>query len=123
MRADPKVANVTSGQPCAMKTSCDSSGACAATMAVSSTAQMPLSTTRDQAILVRTSHRHCRRDACPRAGGAVERHNSTNGFDAVPHVGQAVSSTCDHLFRKEADAVVGNGEASGAVARSQLRCD
>src|SRR5437764_7923528 len=112
MSAEPKVASVTSGHPCAMKTSCDSSGACAAMMSESRTPQMPLTTTRAQAIRARTSDRHGRCDAGAAAGGAVERDDPADRLDAIAHVGQAAAAgDRDDVVRCKADTVVGDGEA------------
>src|SRR5438309_3834415 len=96
MRAEPNVAAVTSGQPCAMNTSCENSGACAAMMKVSTTPQTALTTTTDQAMRARTSDRHRRRDTGPAAGGAVERQDPTDRLHAVTHVGQAAAAGGSH---------------------------
>src|SRR3954454_14852898 len=121
MSADPNVAKVTSGQPCAIKTPCDSRGAWAATIAVSRTAQTALTTTRSQEIRARTSDRHCRRYTSPGAGREVERHDPADRLDAVPHVGQTASARREDLLRNEPDAIVGHREAGCSIARLQER--
>src|SRR4051812_44798789 len=91
---------------------------------VSTTAQAALTATSSHAIRALTSDRHCRSDASAAAGRGIEADDTADGVEPVLHVGQPTTACCQSgLSRHEADAVIDDADARGAVACPKFRGD